>query len=218
MSNFPIFFNLRSTLRSIFSPSALFFHFLACALTLVVVLSGFEWAYYLFIQNFPYAHYVSPAVVIGGAVPVFGLPLLYLYSRISKNTKALLLTWTLSQAAMLGWAISSTYKAFTGRVQPPRGDLATLVDSSHDWNFGFLEHGIFWGWPSSHTTVAFSMSFALIYLYPKNRVVRVLAFLYALYIGLGISTQIHWVSEFVAGAIIGTLIGIAVGKNFHKKV
>ena len=77
---------------------------------------------------------------------------------------------------------------------------------------------MFWGWPSSHTTVAFAMALALWELYPENRLIRYGAILYAFYVGIGVSITIHWFSEFVAGAIIGSVIGVVVGKSFlHRE-
>jgi membrane-associated phospholipid phosphatase len=76
---------------------------------------------------------------------------------------------------------------------------------------------MFWGWPSSHTTVAFAMAACLITLYPGNKKLILFASLYAFYIGLGVSVTIHWFSEFVAGAIIGSVIGMVVGRSFKSK-
>jgi len=70
-----------------------------------------------------------------------------------------------------------------------------LVDISRSFQFGFLRHGIFWGWPSSHTTIAFSIAVTLFVLYPKNLAVRILALLFAFYIGIGVSMSIHWFSD-----------------------
>jgi membrane-associated phospholipid phosphatase len=177
--------------------------------------------YFFHVHGSLLSTYVSPAVGIGGLVPIFGLPLLYLVAKARKNKALLITTWTLAQAAALGWCVSSMYKALTGRVQPPRVITDTLVDMSRNWNFGFLKHGIFWGWPSSHTTVAFAMSFALIALYkkhPKQKIIFWLAIIYAFYIGIGISMQIHWFSEFIAGALIGGMIGTTVGESFREKL
>lgn len=214
----PLFYNLRETVAAIFSVRNIVVQVLACVLTYIIVISGFDWNYFIFVQTSPLHTYLSPAVGVGGLVPMFGLPLLYVVAKLTKRNVLLITTWALAQAAALGWVISSTYKAFTGRVQPPRGLFVPLIDASHNWNFGFLEHGIFWGWPSSHTTVAFAMSFALISLYLKRKDILWIALFYAFYIGIGISMQIHWFSEFVAGAIIGTIIGIAVGTSFRKKI
>ena len=215
---FPIFYNLKETLIKIFSGKNLFFQVSACVVTYLIVIFGYDWSYFIYVQSVPVVRFLSPAIFIGMIFPIFGLPLLYLYAKIRRDTKLLTTIWCISQAAALGWILSSIYKAFTGRIQPPHGLVSNLVDNSHQWNFGFFEHGIFWGWPSSHTTVAFAMMFALIGLYPKNKAVFYPALLYALYIGLGVSIRIHWLSEFIAGAIIGTIVGLAVGRSFHKKL
>lgn len=213
----PLTYSLKKTIIRIFSGRNFFFHLLAIFLTYVIVVSGFDWHYFVHMQTSALLPYLTPAIGIGGLVPIFGIPLAYLYTKIRHNKLATMRIWTIAQAAMLGWIISSTYKAFTGRVQPPHGLLSTLVDSSHDWRFGFFEHGIFWGWPSSHTTVAFAMSFAVIALFPKNKKIFFVSLLYAVYIGLGVVTRIHWFSEFVAGGIIGAVIGLSVGRAFLHK-
>ena len=81
-----------------------------------------------------------------------------------------------------------------------------------------MKGGIFWGWPSSHTTIAFAMSVCLITLIPKSRPILILALVYAFYVGLSVSVSIHWLSEFVAGAIIGSVIGKVVGRCFRDRL
>ena len=62
------------------------------------------------------------------------------------------------------------------------------------------------------------MSAALWTMFPKSRVVRCVALLYACYIGVGVSMTIHWFSDFVAGAIFGAVIGVTVGKVFRERL
>jgi membrane-associated phospholipid phosphatase len=52
-------------------------------------------------------------------------------------------------------------------------------------------------------------------LYPKRLAIRYIAILYALYIGFGVSINIHWFSDFIAGSIIGSVIGIVVGASYR---
>jgi membrane-associated phospholipid phosphatase len=101
----------------------------------------------------------------------------------------------------------------------PPGILAqNTIDISREFRFGFMRGGIFWGWPSSHTTISFAMSIALMMLYPKNVAIRYLAVIYVLYVGFGVSISIHWFSDFIAGSIIGTVIGFVVGKSFREHI
>jgi membrane-associated phospholipid phosphatase len=97
-------------------------------------------------------------------------------------------------------------------LHPPR---EMGPDISHVFRFGFLRGGVFWGWPSSHTTIAFAMAVTIFTLLPKQRWAGYLALAYALYVGLGVSVTIHWFSDFVAGAIIGSVIGVIVGRSFN---
>jgi membrane-associated phospholipid phosphatase len=116
-------------------------------------------------------------------------------------------------AELIGALVAAAYKAITGRAHPSHGVGA---DISHVFRFGFLRGGVFWGWPSSHTTIAFAMAITIFTLLPKQRWLGYLAITYALYIGIGVSMTIHWFSDFAAGAMIGTAIGTVVGRSFSR--
>jgi len=206
---------LFSRFLHIFSWPYLGWHALAISLTAVLVLSDFDWWYFEFTRGSILLAIALPAAIIGFFVPILLSVGLYTWGRLRKNQSVILSAIAVAQAGILGWIVSSLYKAFTGRIQPEFYTHLSNVDISHQFNFGFLQHGIFWGWPSSHTAVAFAMSTALVMMYPKSKVIRYLAPLYALYIGVGVSVSIHWFSDFIAGAIIGTLIGYLVAKSFR---
>ena len=123
--------------------------------------------------------------------------------------------WAIAQAEFIGSLISSAYKVFTGRLHPP---FTPGTDVSHDFRFGLLRGGVFWGWPSSHTTIAFAMAFTVFILLPKRRWLGFLAIIYAFCIGIGVSMNIHWFSDFAAGIIVGTVIGVVVGKSFYARL
>ena len=198
-----------------FSGPFLLWHFAAIVLTYVLVTSGFDWNYFLFMQKGGLLTFFFPAIVLGGLLAILLPVTLLLIGKIGKDAKAAFLGSALGQAALLGWFVSAIFKAFTGRIQPNMADLVT--DISHQFQFGFWKHGIFWGWPSSHTTVSFAMAVALVTLFPKNRIVRYAALAYAFYVAIGVSFTIHWFSDAVAGAIIGSVVGIVVGKSFRKR-
>lgn len=208
---------LYTSLRKILSSRNLPFHLLAITSTYVCVVSGFDWQWFLATRNTTLQLLLFPALPAGMLIPIFSPIILLVIGLVSKKEKVSTTAWALGVSGALGWAVSSLYKFFTGRSEPPLR-MAQLVDNSRDFHFGLGEHGIFWGWPSTHTTVAFATAVALIFLFPKNNMLRVLAPLYALYIGFSVSTNIHWFSDFAAGAIIGTLIGVVVGKEFFSVV
>jgi len=216
-----LFHRLSRNVLTIFSGRNLLWHALAILLTIMIVMSGFDWTYFCWTRGDAFARLARPAIIIGTFLPLTAILILLLVGAITKNRRFITTAWALGQAALLGYLISCGYKAFTGRLPPPFHGFrmsamneGSLVDSSHGFQFGFLKGGIFWGWPSSHTTVTFAMMTCLIMLWSKNKPLVAGALLYAFYIGLGVSVTIHWFSEFVAGAIIGSVIGTVVGRSF----
>ena len=189
-------------------------HAVAIVLTIIFVASGLDWIYFLDTRSLVLRSWAFPAVGIGGQLPLVLPPVLLLIGVLLRSGKSLLLGFAVAQSVILGSLISSAYKAFTGRIHPPRG---ITTDVSHVFRFGFLRGGVFWGWPSSHTTIAFAMAITIFVLLPRQRVVGILAIIYAFYVGLGVSVTIHWFSDFFAGAIIGTIIGIVVGNSFSSE-
>lgn len=212
------FYQLPRNAVRCFKGRNLLWHGLAIVLTYIIVTSGFDWYYFSSTRIPALRSWFFPAVRLGMVLPVLVPLALLAWSARRKASQIRNTAFALGQAAFLGLAVSSVYKAFTGRIPPPHfWNHRALVDTSHGFRFGLLRGGMFWGWPSSHTTVAFAMVVALCQLYPENKRLRYAAFLYACYVGIGVSMTIHWFSEFVAGAIIGSVIGAVVGKSFHRR-
>ena len=205
------FSTLPRNLIACFAGRMLAGHLLAIVLTALLVQSGFDWYYLSATRNQALLSWAFTSAPIGGLVPLvlpLSLLILGVWPRWSLFSN---LGWAIAQAELIGSLISSTYKAFTGRVHP---SFAAGPDFSHEFRFGFLRGGVFWGWPSSHTTIAFAMAFTVLTSLPRHRWAGVLAILYAFYIGIGVSMTIHWFSDFIAGMILGSMIGCVVGRNF----
>lgn len=209
--------DILKNIKNIFWGSNLLWHLLAIALTYILVISGFDWLYFQATRSAALQTFFWPAVLAGASIPLFGIIIFYIISAAGKNAKLINTALALGQAALFGLLTSDFYKVFTGRPGPPDifGNRA-IVDTSHIFHFGILQGGIFFGWPSSHTTVAFAMAITLFILYCDNKSVRYASIIYALYIGIGVSVTIHWFSDFSAGVIFGTVIGTVVGKSFYK--
>ncbi len=197
----------------IFAPRYLVWHAAAILLTYLCVASGFDWWYFTHTRFDNLFELTIPAAILGFFVPITFPVIVYYWGQWRGSAKLKRIAVAVAQAEALGWFVSSLYKAFTGRIQPEFMPSSTLHDISRQFNFGFWENGIFWGWPSSHTTVAFAAAAALICLYPRHKPLALAAGAYALYIGLGVSVSVHWFSEFAAGAILGTLIGTVVARH-----
>jgi membrane-associated phospholipid phosphatase len=205
-----LLFTLPRNLVNCFKGRMIIWHIVAIISTFILVRSGFDWRYFQATAGL--RRWMYPAAFIGFMVPIY-LPLAMLAAGgILKNTRCWLAALAVAQAEIIGLVVSSAYKAVTGRAHPL---FNGTEDITRQFHFGFLRGGMFWGWPSSHTTIAFAMAITVFRLFPKQRWFGVLAIAYATYIGLGISMTIHWCSDFIAGAIIGTLIGVIVAKGFR---
>ncbi len=205
-------------LKNLYTGKNLVWQLIACLLTAILVMSGADWWYFMTFRQTTIGTFFFPAVVFGGLLPFLLPTILITLSWIKKSAQLRRVSFALLWTETFGLGISSFYKIFTGRVQPNLSASAPLIDTSHSFHFGFMQNGAFWGWPSSHTTVAFAMAFTLITLFPNNKTLKYLSIVYACYVGLGVSMSIHWISEGVAGAIFGVIIGIAVGNEFVKSL
>jgi len=208
-----LFYQLPKTLKHIFQLRNLSWFCAGAIVTYVCVATGFDWLWYT--RTFSVHGFLFPAAFIGLLLPVIAPLTFLLVGSTKKSLRALNTGWALGQAAVLGVVISSIIKVFTGRPGPTQ--ITAMIDTSHVFRFGFWKGGAFFGWPSSHTTVAFAMALTLVALFPDKKWVRYSAMAYAWYVGISVSASIHWFSDFVAGAILGTLIGMGVGQTFYKR-
>lgn len=206
-----LFSTLPRNILGCFGGRRIIWHAVAIVLTFILVTSGFDWRYFLATRAPVLRSWMFPAVHMGGLLPIILPFLLLAIGIIAGSTRIRLTGWAVGQAELIGALVAAIYKAFTGRVHPPHGVGADL---SHVFRFGILRGGVFWGWPSSHTTIAFAMAVTIFTLWPKLRWLGNVAIIYALYVGIGVSMTIHWCSDFLAGAIFGTVIGMVVGKSF----
>jgi membrane-associated phospholipid phosphatase len=194
-----------------FNGRKLIWHATAIVLTCLLVTSGFDWRFFTATRDPLLRSIMFPAVHIGGLLPIVLPVAVIVLGSLAGDTRTRLVGWAVGQAELIGAIIAAAYKAVTGRAHPTHG---IGPDLTHIFRFGILRGGVFWGWPSSHTTIAFAMALTIFTLLPKQRWIGYMAIGYASYVGIGVSMTIHWLSDFVAGAIFGSLIGVVVGKSF----
>jgi len=200
-----------------YRPKNIAWQVFAVALTYVLVVSGFDWWWFEHTRGFILQVWLFPAAIIGGLVPIALPVILFIEGQVKRKAQLMRAAWASAHAAIVGLGISMAYKALSGRLPPPfLSSCQGLADSSGQFYFGILQKGTFWGWPSSHTTVAFAVAITLAILYRNRPFVRWSALLVAFYVGIGVSTNIHWFSDVIAGAILGIIIGSAVAASFKK--
>src|SRR5271169_5661342 len=146
--NLPMKWFVSSLPRNIigcFKGRLLICHIAAIFLTALLVLSGFDWRYFLSTRAPSLRSCMFPAVIIGGLLPIV-LPLALLaLGSLSGSARTRLLGWAVGQAEIIGGLVAAAYKAITGRAHPSH---AVGPDLSHVFRFGLLRGGVFWGWPS----------------------------------------------------------------------
>lgn len=180
-----------------------------------LVESGADWKWYRNAKDHPWISNTGRISVTTAPIVSVAVPLgLYLYGRAERDIDLQITGLALGQAAIDAAVITSALKAFTGRPGPQHN--LGPNDYSNDFRFGFLRGGIYQGWPSSHTAAAFAMASTLIGLYPDNTAIKIGGLAYATFIGVGVSTNIHWLSDVVTGGLIGYAIGTIVGNDYRN--
>ena len=207
--------NIFRNIALVFKGKNLLWQGIMIALTALLVISGADWWYYVVTRNTSVQSLGFMAGMLGFLVPIILVLVLVAVGDVLKNKYIKYAGYAAAQAGILGLAISSSYKVFTGRTGLPHN---IITDTSEMFRFGIMRGGAFHGWQSSHTSVEFGLSIAICMLFPKKKLVWVIAISYAFLIGLGASVGFHWLSDFAAGIILGTTIGIVVGKSFLDKL
>ena len=103
-------------------------------------------------------------------------------------------------------------KVFTNRIDMEPFEPIGEVDISNQFRLGFMNSNSWWesfseGWPSGHTMIAVSMAIAINPLIERSQV-KWINWFYAILVSISVSTAFHWLSDIVAGSIIGVVIGL----------
>jgi membrane-associated phospholipid phosphatase len=182
-------------------------------LTYLCVISGFDWWYFLYTYEHAPKVLLFLADGLGFLIPIL-LPIVVLIGerkgRFPKGTFA-----PLTLSILGAFFLSMCIKAFTGRISPPHHGPFD-VDISHMFQFGFMEHHIIGGWPSSHAAVMFALCTALFMLLPLSLRARGLIFFVAVFVAVGVTFGFHWFSELVMGAVLGIVVGRSVVYTYRK--
>jgi membrane-associated phospholipid phosphatase len=183
--------------------------------------SGLDWKWNrLAYDNEWLAKSGLPALYIGFAVPGITPLAFYITGTYLKDEKLQVTGLALVQTLMLTMGIQSVFKISTGRAMPgiitefdhKRSSRTDDFSDEFDWfNMNFIA-----GWPSGHTANAFAAAATITAIYRDNLPIKIAAYSYAALIGFGVSVNVHWASDVLAGALIGYAVGKTVGHNFSQ--
>ncbi len=163
-----------------------------------------------------------PGEAVGYLGPfMLGLPL-YVVGESVNNNETIGAAYAVAQTSIITISSVFLFKGFTGRPPPDNSSDVSMQKQSEKFNFGFLNRGIYDGWPSGHMATITSLASTMIHYYPEAGWMKVLGYSAMAYTLFGISTheqgQFHWFSDGVAGGLMGYAIGKTVGTNMRANV
>lgn len=197
------------------------YHLAAIGLTPLLIASGADAKVHTAFQGND-NEYFAPGDAAGYLGPfVLGVPL-YTVGKLQHDNETLGAAYTVAQTSVITLSTVSILKAITGRREPDTSSERSAQRQSRDFKFGFLNRGIYEGWPSGHMATITSLATAMTYYYPYKTWVKWVGYGSMAYIMLTISAhnegQFHWFSDGVAGGLIGYAIGKTVGTNMRASV
>jgi membrane-associated phospholipid phosphatase len=161
-----------------------------------------------------------PGLYVGYISPVLIPAFTYALGRYTNDEKLQITGMALVQTLILSLAIQTPLKMITGRALP---GIVTELDHTKNLRTENFSNEFNWfnmnpigGWPSAHTLNSFAMAATISEIYYENIWLKAGVFSYAALIGFGVTLNVHWASEALAGALIGYAIGSTVGRNFKN--
>jgi membrane-associated phospholipid phosphatase len=171
--------------------------------------------------------FAQTTFIFGGVAPVL-VPLgFYVGGLAAESSEFATAGAAALQAVAIQAVFVTTLKWLSDRAGPfPDGDAnrkravsGIFRDSKDPNDFNFNPFDLHGGlrWPSGHTASNVALVSALVGFYPNEPWIAAIGYPIALAIGIGmIEGDYHWLSDVIAGALIGHVIGWSVGRNFRK--
>ncbi len=171
----------------------------------------------------------AQAMLVGGNLTPILLPLgLYLGGLAGDAPELATAGAAALQAAAVQAVLVSVLKWLTDRAGPyPDGDperrralsgLFRDTNDPKDWNFNPFDIDGGLRWPSGHTASHFAIVSALVAFYPDEPWIALVGYPIALLVGFGmIDGDYHWLSDVVAGGLMGHVVGWTIGRNFRNR-
>ncbi len=123
------------------------------------------------------------------------------------------------QATAVAFLYNNILKAITGRAHPDVEKNSS--ERSRDFKWGFLRRGVFYGWPSGHSMTNAGLAMGIASYNRENPWVVAGCSVYAGFVAtsmvLGAQGEAHWLSDAVAGTLMGASIGWYIGNTFYQE-
>jgi len=217
-----LFGNLGNNIVNSFKGNNLYLHLAGVASTVLIVTTNTD--YYVhkyFYDHEQYGEAAMPIIRAGMFIPFVAGGSLYAYGKLGKDDRAVAASFAVLQASLVAFLYNSLLKAVTGRPNPDWQHHTDMKELSKTFRFGFMRGGIFWGWPSGHTSSTMAVVSALTSFYSEKTWLKVAGYSLAAYMMFGVSSLhrggMHWFSDAVAAAFMSYAIGSTIGKYYRDQ-
>lgn len=212
--------HLDQNLGQSFSGDRLYLHGAALAATAGLLFSKADAKVFDWIRDKPESRqYTRPLVRFAGWSPYIFAPPLMLHGALADNKETLYGGYAAAQATVIAVPTVLLLKALTGRDDADIESEESAYDQSLKWRFGFLRGGVYNGWPSGHVTTSTAIISSLIHFYSNSNLPKIIGYPLIAAITASVTLhgqgQMHWLSESIAGALIGYAIGWTVGDRLR---
>ncbi|OHD70178.1 MAG: hypothetical protein A2W19_05165 [Spirochaetes bacterium RBG_16_49_21] len=214
------FSNLGNNIYNSFVGPTTLLHLGAAAATIIMV--DEDWDYLIFKRAKSYRSYqkyFTPVIYSGATIwLVLSTPLL-VYGYAHNSDEALGAACAILQSTLISITYTTILKGLTGRPGPEEKWYLDMRNQSRVFRFGYLRGGVFNGWPGGHTIITTATMASLMSYYPDKWWIKIIGFVLIGYTAVGMTmTRAHWMSDNIAGFLMGYAIGSTVGSSFRSLV
>ncbi|HEX2869345.1 MAG TPA: phosphatase PAP2 family protein [Ignavibacteriales bacterium] len=217
-----IYSGLGENIVNSFKGNNLYLHAAGIVSTALIVTTGSDYYVFKYFNEHPaYGNAARPVIHFAQYFPFAVMGSLYAYGKLNTDQEAVAASFAVLQSSALALVYNSLLKAVTGRPHPNWREESDMEGLSKTFRFGFLRGGIFWGWPSGHTSSTMAVVSALTSFYPDKTWLKIVGYGYTAYMMFGVSSLnrggMHWFSDAVAAAFMSYAIGSTVGKYYRSQ-
>ena len=221
-SDLTLFSGFGNNIVNSFKGNNLYLHLAGVASTAILVTSNTD--YYVekfFNEHEQYGEIGFPIIRMSMYFPFIIGGSLYAYGKMAPDEEAVGASFAVLQSSVIAFMYNSLLKAITGRPHPDWRNSDDMKGLSKTFRFGFMRGGIFWGWPSGHTSSTMAVVAALTNFYPEKTWLKIAGYGYVAYMMFAVSSLgrggMHWFSDAVAAAFMAYAIGSTTGKFYRDK-
>ena len=220
--NLKLFDNLGNNILDSFKGDNLYLHLAGIASTILLVSSNGDYhVEHFFNEHEQYGNAARPVIRIAMYFPFVIGGSLYALGKLNHDNEALGASFAVLQSSLIAFLYNSFLKAITGRPHPDWRNSNDMESLSKTFRFGFLRGGMFWGWPSGHTSSTMAVVSALTNFYPDKTWLKIAGYSYVAYMIFSVSSLnrggMHWFSDAIAAAFMSYAIGSTVGKYYRSR-